>query len=53
MKNTKETTRLSLEDFKMKKIESKKEIDKMMGQAAADCHYWVTPIGGGKGKMDE
>lgn len=34
-------TRLSLEDFKMKKLEGKNDIDDLLGgmeMAAADCH---------------
>jgi hypothetical protein len=40
MKNNK---RLSLEDFKVKKNESKNEIDKMLGGAAAACHVTQCP----------
>ena len=35
MKNTK---RLTLADFKVTKIESQNEIDKLIGGAAAECH---------------
>lgn len=39
MKNVKEISgRLSLEDFKMNKVQNQNEIDKLMGTAAAMCH---------------
>lgn len=34
----KESKRLSLENFKVNKIESQNEMDKLMGTAAAQCH---------------
>ena len=34
----KTTKRLSLEDFKVTKIENQNEIDKLIGGAAAACH---------------
>jgi hypothetical protein len=30
--------RMSLEDFKLSKFESENEIEKMLGEAAGDCH---------------
>ncbi len=33
-----ENKRLSLADFKISKLESKNEIDKLLGGAAAACH---------------
>jgi|GEM_PF-3573532 len=30
--------RLTLEDFKLNKLENSNEIDKLLGDAAADCH---------------
>ncbi len=36
----KATKRLSLADFKVTKMESQNEIDKLIGGAAADCHTY-------------
>jgi hypothetical protein len=38
MKKEKEGKRLSLADFKINKIKEPKELDKLMGGVAADCH---------------
>ena len=32
------TKRLSLDDFKLSQVESKNEIEKMLGEEAAACH---------------
>jgi hypothetical protein len=42
MKNNK---RLSLADFKVKKIENQNEIDQLMAGAAASCHPTLTMEG--------
>lgn len=36
------TTRLSLADFKVSKVENQNEIDKLIGGAAAACHLVCT-----------
>jgi len=41
MKNT----RMSLADFKVSKLDSKTEIDKLMGGQAYDCHLCQSTLG--------
>lgn len=37
--------RLSLEDFKLKKLDSRNEIDKLLGGVADTCHTYYTDKG--------
>lgn len=46
MKNTK---RLSIEDFKLLKIESKNDVEQLLGGTAGDCHPTLEEVEPGTG----